>query len=63
MKFKDNIDIIFMDFAKELGKSGFLKEHATIKDILDCGDRLKSTAGFLDFAHYHLCFCQRKIEK
>lgn len=59
--FKENIDVIFLDFSKELSKAGFMKDGVTIKDILDCGDRLKSRDGFLDFAHYHLCTCQRKL--
>lgn len=60
MSFKDSIDVIFLDFCKVLSKHGYLKEDVTICQILDSSDELKINDGFLDFAHYHLCQCQKK---
>lgn len=60
MSFKHNIDIIFLDFCKVLSKHGYLKDDVTLLQILDAADELKKNDGFLDFAHYHLCQCQRE---
>ena len=60
MSFKDNIDIIFLDFCKVLHKHGYIKDDISLSQILSCSDELKSNTGFLDFAHYHLCQCQKE---
>jgi hypothetical protein len=58
--FKENVDIIFLDFAKVLFKHAFLKEDTTMLQIFECVDEFKAKEGFLSFAHYHLCECQRE---
>lgn len=63
MTFRDNIDVIFLDYCKVLSKHGYLKDDVTIRQILDASNELKVNDGFLDFAHYHLCQCQRKRDE
>lgn len=60
LNFRQNLRYILFQLFDEMNRDGILKEDRTIGDVNRCIENLMKKEGFIHFAHYELCDCQRQ---